>query len=346
MDFDIVIATCNRLVALQLSIPLMLRQSRLPKKFIIVDSSEDSGAVESAVRAIFLKWASPVVFEFFHSSASSTLQRNLGLARVESPIVFFPDDDSIWFPGFTESIMQIYERDELCEIAGISGSATLDPPDGFFSGSISPGYRVAKRDRSRFVEPLSDFAEKLFFPDSFSRIGQLKIAGRNRPAWLPTFDSVICDFMTGFRMTFRTQVIRACPFDELLDTYALYEDRDASLGALDQGFLVCATRAKVYHHRVPSLRTSGFKWGVIQVLNRAYVVYKHTDPGHPARRGLRRYIRYRLARYILQAHSVQARERIKGLRRALRCLPLIENATKDNLRAAYTKSVLSCSDAV
>jgi glycosyltransferase involved in cell wall biosynthesis len=342
MDFDIVIATRNRLVALQLSIPLMLQQKRLPKKFIIVDSSENSEAVELAVRALFDRHNTGTVMEFHRSAAGTCIQRNFGLARVESPVVFFPDDDSIWFPGFTEAIMQVYERDTECAIAGICGAAAIDPPPGFFAEGKSPGYKVARRDRSKFIEPLSDAFERLFLRDSFSQIGQSKTRRHRQPDWLPELDVVLCDFMTGFRMTFRTEILRQTSFDELLGSYALYEDREASLGVLDHGLLVCATRARVYHHRVPTSRTSGYEWGVMQVLNRAYIVCKHTDPGDVARRGLRRYILYRFFRYVLQSHSSAARKRIKGLRHAWHCLPDFEMASKSSLPQVYSNSFSSC----
>ena len=48
LDFDVVIATRNRPQALELSIPLILGQSRQPKKLIVIDSSDDQTRVALA----------------------------------------------------------------------------------------------------------------------------------------------------------------------------------------------------------------------------------------------------------------------------------------------------------
>jgi hypothetical protein len=51
MEFDIVLPTRNRQMALQLSIPLMLSQSRLPLHFIVVDSSDSHSEVRQLVES-------------------------------------------------------------------------------------------------------------------------------------------------------------------------------------------------------------------------------------------------------------------------------------------------------
>jgi hypothetical protein len=49
MQYDCVIATKNRLNALRMSIPLILKQDVLPARLIVVDASDDHDAVKTEV---------------------------------------------------------------------------------------------------------------------------------------------------------------------------------------------------------------------------------------------------------------------------------------------------------
>ena len=93
VDFDVVIATRNRPQALALSIPLILGQSRQPRKLIVIDSSDDHAPVAEAVAKMTARWNGRVVVE--HSAPGLPRQRNRGIAHVEAEAVIFPDDDSL-----------------------------------------------------------------------------------------------------------------------------------------------------------------------------------------------------------------------------------------------------------
>ena len=60
LEFDIVLATRNRQQVLQLSIPPMLAQDRLPRRFIVVDSSDEHSAARRVVEDVFSKAETPV----------------------------------------------------------------------------------------------------------------------------------------------------------------------------------------------------------------------------------------------------------------------------------------------
>jgi hypothetical protein len=68
MDFDIVIVTRNRQRVLPISIPLMLSQSRLPQKFIIIDSSDNHHEVRQVVENIFSTSMADVKLEIRRTS--------------------------------------------------------------------------------------------------------------------------------------------------------------------------------------------------------------------------------------------------------------------------------------
>lgn len=141
LDFDIVLPTRNRQSVLPLSIPLMLAQSREPKRFIVVDASDNHDEVRRIVERLFEQSNSGVDLQILRAEAGSSYQRNVGLREVKSPVVFLPDDDSLWFPGTTDAIMRIYERDVEgaigCVVPGVSG---VHPPGVFGTGRRRTGW--------------------------------------------------------------------------------------------------------------------------------------------------------------------------------------------------------------
>lgn len=124
-----IVATRNRPEALALSLPLMLGQSRLPEEIVVVDSSDDP----AANKALIGRLASETDVPLHHitSRAGLSFQRNIGLERISSEVVFFPDDDSLVLPGALEAIMRIYDRDTCQIIGGVcSAEAKTPPPTG------------------------------------------------------------------------------------------------------------------------------------------------------------------------------------------------------------------------
>ena len=76
--------------------------------------------------------------------------------------------------------------------------------------------------------------------------------------------------------------------------------------------IICANNAKVFHYRNPEKRVEGPEFGIMHILNRAYVVCKNSEPGSLERRLLRRFIYYKLFRYVLQIHTKYGRQRLQG----------------------------------
>ncbi len=335
LDFDIVIATRNRRDALRLSLPLMLGQDRLPRRLVLVDSSDDHGEIVRLVEGIVAKASPRVGVEIARSAPGSSLQRNMGLKMAVSPVVLLPDDDALWFPGFSEAVMRLYERDEEGLIGGVGGTESPVPPPGVLDDG-APGYRMAKRDvlqlsLGRFLDAL----EYRFFPDPFFLEADSRAAKMAPPLWLSKEEASIATTVPGFRMSFRTGLIREGGFDEDLGVYSLFEDYDASLSVLENHLLIEARKAKVFHWRAPQARVSGVEWGVMQVLNRAYVICKHSAPASPARKRLLAYSWYKLARYVAQAQKGYGRQRVRGAAKALRLIPALISAPRSQLPTAY-----------
>lgn len=330
MEFDIVLATRNRLPQLRNSLPLILAQQRLPERMIVVDASDDHDEAANGIRDIVERSGRDVKLEIHNTAAGSSRQRNCGLECVRAPVVFFPDDDSLWYPGVAENVMRVYERDAGEAIGAVCPTEAFVPPREGGGCDIQNGNRARM-----FLSSLMNGFEKTFFMDPIYIEGFSRVYEKPSPAWLVEEHAQPFGPMTGFQMSFRTDAIRACGFDENLGRYSLMEDRDASLHILREKLIVCCEKARVYHSKAPGKRTDDFEWGLINILNRGYVLCKHTPPGSPARRILLRYSLFRFAVYLLRAGTPQGRRRIQGAWKGIRALPLLITTPPEQARETY-----------
>lgn len=340
LSFDIVIVTRNRASSLRLSIPLQLSQSRKPGKLVVVDSSDDHEQTRRAVEEASQGFSTPV--ECIKGPRGTTLQRNVGLTRVTAPIVFFPDDDALWHPGVAEAIMRIYERDVDGVIGAVCGAETRTAPGEMIAVARST-YKM------RWTEKLKQKVgyrrvqiENRFFQNPFTTHGQSRWSVQPVPTWLAEENASLVEWMTGFRMSFRTDAVRKYGFDEALTQYAVFEDVDASFQVMKDKLIVGARNARVFHYKAREGRGSGVRLGATQLLMRNYVICKHSPPGSLARSQLRRYARYKCFQYVLQIYSKFGRDRTKGAWRALKWTDRFLNCPPDQLTALYLRAIDEC----
>jgi glycosyltransferase involved in cell wall biosynthesis len=339
LSYAIVVATRNRLAALQLSLPRMLTQSRSPAQLVVVDSSDDHAVVADAVRHAAANWKGRLTI--LQSERGLTLQRNRGLALVDHPIVFFPDDDSIWFAGAAEAILAVYERDNAGALAAVCAIESQVPPDDF--SVTNSGYTMSRSDRLKqsFIKLRSAIEHRLF-PDPGRVLGRAFMQKANPPTWLREVDAAPVEWMTGFRMSFRTKVIAACRFDETLARYCLFEDRDASFGAWRHGLVVATSAARVYHHRSPEVRDTGWRMGIEQLLNQAYITAKYSEVGAPSRQSVMRFARYKTFLYSLTSRSAFGRGRYLGAKSTLAELPALVASPSSEADKIYLAALARC----
>ncbi len=340
MEFDILVATRNRQSVLETSLPLMISQGILPTKFIFIDSSDDHSLLRETVERTFNEFSPPTDIQIIKSAPGLSRQRNCGLRYTRAPIVFFPDDDALWFQGMAGAVMRIYEKDGREAVGAVCPADSPVPPpetahliNSINNGSEGLFYALGK---------LMNRFEDRFLMDPIYIEGHLRNVGRTAPEWLLEEDAELFGPMTGFQMSFRTDVIRRYGFDENLGRYSLFEDRDASLSVLKRHLIICTKKGRVFHFRVPGKRTDDFEWGMINMLNRAYVVCKHSAPGSEARRSLNRYCLFRFAVYLLRVRSQQGRQRVKGAWRAMACFPLLINAPHEELTSRFIQLREEC----
>jgi glycosyltransferase involved in cell wall biosynthesis len=342
-SFSTVIVTRNRPAALALSLPLLLTQSRLPERILVVDSSDDMSANRALVAQAAARAPMPV--EHLASAAGMTLQRNVGLARIDSDVVVFPDDDSLVHPGALAAMMRLYDLDTDRRIGGVCAAETPLPPEGALDGA--PGAyakRGSDRLRGRLAARRMRF-ENRFFPDPM-KLAARRLQDRLPPLpWLAAENAVRVEWMTGFRMSFRTEIVRRVGFNENLGRYALYEDVDAGLGVLRGGHdLVAALDARIYHHKAPENRAAGRQMGVITILNRAYVTLRSGAADADILAALTRQARFRILEFRLGARGAYGRDRLAGARAAYRLLPELIASPPGRLDATYLRLRQSCLD--
>lgn len=344
-DYATVIVTRNRPEALALSLPLMLVQSRLPQNILVVDSSDDSRANIALVNR--LASTTPVPLRHMTSPPGMTVQRNIGLATVTAPVVFFPDDDSLVLPGALEAMMRIYDLDQQGLIGGVCSAEARTPPAGVLTGpTAQPGaaYAMTPADRLRARISRTRYAlEDRFFRDPFHYCAEEKYTRLPAaPAWLAAQNAILVPWMTGFRMSYRTDLIRRTGFNEHLGRYALFEDTDACFGILQSHLLVGARAAQIYHHKAPARRAGGRALGAMQILNRAYVLARAGPADAKMRTMMQRYAGYKIAQYRIGARGDFGRDRLAGAQAALAAVPALFDAAPDDLTAVYLARRAQC----
>lgn len=340
LDYDIVMATRNRPDAVALSLPLIMCQTRLPARVVIVDSSDDPAPIEALAQQAAKDLSCPV--DFLRADAGLTHQRNIGLRHCSSDVVIFPDDDSLLYPDAAEEMMLVYEADVAAGIAGVCAKPVDQPPpetDGDL-GSYEAEELTAPRSTLRRLR--QHIKEALGFSNPFLAVGHQLNAQHDTPDWLASQNTATVPYMTGFRMSFRRAAIIGEGFDETLRKYGWFEDIDASYTAMRHGLVVVANQARIYHHRTAAKRDGGYRMGLWAILNRGYVVMKHVranpavfpNPHRQAQR-LKLYCRARTMAYRLLARDGYGQDRAKGAAEGLRQLHVLTDSPGGDLAAVY-----------
>ena len=334
MQYDCVIATRNRLDALRMSVPLILKQDVPPARLIVIDASDDHESVRTELDAISERLGFKNMVVAKSDASNSARQRNVGLQHVEAPIVMLPDDDSMWYSGFAANVLKIYEADVRGQVGGVSGVGVSAPPPELAqptykksaSGSLKGALQLYRND-----------IENRFFPHPFGLIAEA--------TWTDTIDvvdginSIRIPHITGFRMSFRTDAVRQVGFDETLGYafgYAYHEDFDISLALERLGYaLVSAEGAKVCHYSFPGRRGKGYDYGFSVVANTVYICRKTIGRDTQIYPFLERYLKYKLSLYGGRLYSKHGRELFRGAFDAWRNRSMVLDADEGGLPDAY-----------
>jgi glycosyltransferase involved in cell wall biosynthesis len=337
LSYDIVVTTADRPQILEVSIPTFLDQTRQPARLIIADASDDHDAVASVVRRCTAEAPFEVIVE--KAPRGRTIQLNYAMQFVQSPVVIFPDDDSLLYPDAAEHVMRIYERDEADRrIVGGVGLTPVSAPPSRLTDDEQAARRAGTLERLKTSLGLLRFRILAsIIPPALDSCGERLVKQHPVPDWLDEVDAFVVPRMIGFRMTFRSEAIRRSPFNEKLwQPRCSLEDLDASLSVARDWLLLESRKAKVYHHKVGG-RTVGIVHGVQQLLNAAYITCRFSEPGSPERRAMRRYAQiFMLESVLLRApFNKGERQRLKGMWRAYRRFGEMYKTPTDQLDERY-----------
>jgi len=121
LTYDAVIPTRNRPEAL-----VLLTQTWPPERLIVIDSTDDHDRIVRPVMAAANPHGVKIVVR--PSPKRMAQQRNLGLEMVEASVVFFPDDELLFYPDAADKIMAVYEEDTAQRIVGVCAAVAATPP--------------------------------------------------------------------------------------------------------------------------------------------------------------------------------------------------------------------------
>jgi hypothetical protein len=319
-----------------MSIPLILKQEILPERLIIVDASDDHDTVKTEVGQISGEFCFKNTIVVKSDAASSSRQRNIGLKLVGAPVVMFPDDDSMWHRGFAANVLKVYEADVRRQVGGVTGLGVLEPPPEL----ARPLYRKTTLGNLKTkLQPYRGSFEKRYFPKPLDLIGLATYKDNMNIDVVDDDNSRRVPHITGFRMSFRTDLVRQLGFDETLGYgagYAYHEDFDVSLALERLGYaLVSAERAKVCHYSFPGQRGKGYVYGFCSIANTIYVCRKHIGRDSHIYRDLDRYLRYKVSLYASRFYSNHGREVFLGAFDAWRNRSRLLEADSAGLADAY-----------
>jgi glycosyltransferase involved in cell wall biosynthesis len=334
MSYDCVLATRNRLSALRMAIPLILKQDVLPGRLIIIDASDDHDSVRTEVHQISERIGYKETTVAKSDAANLALQRNIGLQFVDAPVVMFPDDGSMWYRGFAANVLKIYEADVRRQVGGVTGIGVLTPPPELAQPAYKKSAFVSAKSA---LQPYRNQIETHLFPHPFNMIAET--------TWSDDIDVVDginsrrVHHITGFRMSFRTDAVRQVGFDETLGYgagYAYHEDLDVSLRLERLGYaLVTSEGAKVCHYAFPGKRGKGYNYGFLAIANCVYVCRKTISSNTHIYPVLERYLKYKLSLYAGRSYSKYGREVFRGALEAWRNRSTLLDADEARLPDAY-----------
>ena len=338
MRYDVVVATRNRAASLAACLSLLESQTELPVRVIVVDSSDDHDASERVV----LSGRDPSVDWVFIRSAtrSAPYQRNLGIAHAESEVVLVPDDDSMLFPGTAAEIMALYRADTAGQVAAVSAAYSDRSPLAGAPQQI----RWSER-RKQQVEPLRDAIEAALVPKPFETYPRELWRSRAVPSWVDGERFSLVPSVGGYRLSMRTAVAKAHPFDETMGYgigYALHEDLELSMRLQRLGYLLAgAEQAPVFHDVHPGRRAGGFDYGFFWIANYIYACRANMPESSLSwSRHLPTFLRYKIGLYAARAlvrPDSYNREVVRGARCAWRARSTLAGSAVDDLPEAYRR---------
>lgn len=257
MKISVIICTRNRPDDLKRTISSILKQSRLPDEFIVVDSSD-----EPSLAGYLNSSSLPFPVRYFHTAPGLTLQRNIGIRNSSTDALCFFDDDVELDVDYLDQIERVFSEDGNHNIGAVGGR--IKNTNEVIVSTLKVRLEKAVFGWIRFIFGLEDYG-----------------SGKYRLSGMPTFPhkrkiAGMCETLTGCCMAFRREVFDRIEFDEKLPGYGLMEDVDISKRTLDAGYgIFYEPSAALNHNESPRNRLNYFQWAEMSVINYEYLFRKN-----------------------------------------------------------------------
>jgi len=240
LAYSAVIPTKDRPEDAGEAVRVLLRQTRLPERVVVVDASDPAYALpdELAAQAARLSVELLVVA----SRPSTSAQRNLGARAVETPIVLFLDDDVRLPPDYAEALLDRWEAAGLEALGGLAGTPAVVPRQGAVSRAVRRLLML------NYVDPSGEAM-------TLRRSGNVRYVPEPRRA-------VHVPALGAGATAYRTDLARAHPFDERFPGYAPGEDLDMAYRVAAAAPILQTPEVRWTHLWHPRERASPTRWRV------------------------------------------------------------------------------------
>jgi glycosyltransferase involved in cell wall biosynthesis len=238
LAYSAVIPTKDRPDAVGEAIGILLRQSRLPERIVVVDASARPYELPDELGADAARLG--VRFEVVPSRPSTSAQRNLGARRVDTPIVLFLDDDVRLPPDYADALLARWEAAGLEALGGLAGTPAVVPRQGPVSRALRRLLML------NFVDPAGEAM-------TLRRSGNVRYVPEPRTA-------VRVPALGAGATAYRTELVHAHPFDERFAGYAPGEDLEMAFRVGQAAPLIQTPEVRWTHLWDPRERASATRW--------------------------------------------------------------------------------------
>jgi GT2 family glycosyltransferase len=240
LGYSAVIPTKDRHQAADEAVEVLLAQTRLPERIVVVDASRPPYAPAEPVLARAA--AAGVELRVIQSRPSTSAQRNVGARAVATPIVLFLDDDVRLLPDYAEVLLDRWEAAGLRSFGGMAGTPAVVPRQG-------PLARAVRRLMMlNYADPAGDAMR-------MRRSGKIRYV--SEPA-----QAVQVPALGAGATAYRTDLALAHPFDERFPGYAPGEDLDMAVRVSAEARLLQTPEVKWDHLWDPRERVAPARWHV------------------------------------------------------------------------------------
>jgi GT2 family glycosyltransferase len=240
LAYSAVIPTKDRPEAADAAVDVLLRQTRLPERIVVVDASAVPHEPTDALTAEAARLAVELVV--ITSPPSTSAQRNLGARSVVTPVVFFLDDDVRVPPTYADALLARWDAAGLAAFGGMAGTPARVPEQGPIGRALRRMAMLNFVDRSGEAMTLRRSGNVRYVPEPRGAV-QVPALGAGATAY-------------------RTDLVLAHPFDERFPGYAPGEDLEMAFRVATSGPLLQTPEVRWTHLWDPRERSSPSRWYV------------------------------------------------------------------------------------